>query len=251
MYKNILLYIILAWVGSGCTKKTYLADVSSRTYRIEKGSYTNDLAISDMIAPYKAELDKTMNEVIGQNESEMTKGKPNSTLTNWFADAIWEEVNVQPGLKADFAVQNYGGVRVNSFAAGPVTVGAIYELMPFDNAMFILTMTGAQVQSLFDKIAESNGWPLSRSVSFTTEFGKAAGVKIKGKDLDVNAVYQAAIPDYVANGGDNMDFLKECPKVETGKLVRDLLISYVKRQTAEGRPLKADTTTRITESGKN
>ena len=251
MYKNIILYIILVGLGSGCAQKTYLADVSSRTYRIEKGSYTNDLAISDMIAPYKAELDKTMNEVIGQNEAEMSKGKPNSSLTNWFADAIWEEVNVQPGLKADLAVQNYGGVRINSFAAGPVTIGAIYELMPFDNSLYILSMTGAQVQMLFDKIAESNGWPVSRSVSFTTEFGKAAGLKIGGSDIDLNAVYQVAIPDYVANGGDNMDFLKDCPKVETGKLVRDLLISYVKRQTAAGRVLKADTTPRIKESGKN
>jgi len=251
MYKKILLYICIAFSAAACTKKTYIADVTSRTYRIEKGSYTNDLLISDMIAPYKEELDKTMNEVIGQNEAEMTKGKPNSSLTNWFADAIWEEVNAQPGLKADFAVQNYGGVRVNSVAAGPVTIGSVYELMPFDNTLYILSMTGAEVQMLFDKIAESNGWPVSRSVSFTTEFGKAAGLKINNKEIDLDAVYQVAMPDYVANGGDNMDFLKDCPKVETGKLVRDILISYVKRQTAQGRILKADMTPRIKESGKN
>jgi 2',3'-cyclic-nucleotide 2'-phosphodiesterase (5'-nucleotidase family) len=250
MNYKIVLYILFFLGLNSCSKKNYLADVHSRNYRIEKGAYTNDVAISDMIAPYKEKLDKTMNEVIGYNEVEMTKGKPNSSLTNWFADAIWEEVNMLPGMQADFAVQNYGGVRVNSMAKGDITIGTIYELMPFDNTLFILTMTGEEVQQLMDKIAESNGWPLSRSVQFVTEFGKAANVRIHGKPLEVKKEYKAAIPDYVANGGDNMSFITRCPRAETGKLVRDILIQYVKRQTASGKVLKADESKRILESGK-
>ncbi len=44
-----------------------------------------------MIRPYKLELDKTMNEVIGYCDEELTKGKPSSNLTNWFADVLLDE----------------------------------------------------------------------------------------------------------------------------------------------------------------
>ncbi|MFZ1704279.1 MAG: 5'-nucleotidase C-terminal domain-containing protein [Saprospiraceae bacterium] len=249
MHRKIFVYLFLSITLFSCAKKNYLADQTSRTYRLEKGSFTNDVAISDMIAPYKAELDKTMNDIIGYNEAEMVKGKPNSSLTNWFADALYEEINNQPGLKADFAIQNYGGVRMNSFAPGNVTVGTIYEIMPFDNGMYILTLTGTEVQLLLDKIADSNGWPISRTVQFTIEFGKAARVMIHGKTLDPLANYQVAIPDYVANGGDNMHFLKEAPRFDTQKLVRDLLIQHVKRVTARGESLKSDSTKRILLAG--
>ncbi|MBK8620181.1 MAG: 5'-nucleotidase C-terminal domain-containing protein [Saprospiraceae bacterium] len=246
---KILYFTTFVFLFGSCAKKNYLADVTSRNYRIEKGSYTNDVAISDMIAPYKEKLDLTMNEVIGQNTTEMTKGKPNSTLTNWFADALYDEMNHMQGVKVDFAIQNYGGVRVNSFAAGNVTVGNVYELMPFDNTMFVLTMKGDKVQQLFDKIAESNGWPISKSVQFRVEFGKAADVTIHGKPLDPAKEYMAAIPDYVANGGDNMDFRRDCPKWESQKYVRDILINYIKRQTSMGLPLSADPSKRILLSG--
>ena len=244
--KAILFFLLLF---TGCAKKTYLADVTSRNYRIEKGSYTNDKEVSDIIAPYKEKLDKVMNEVIGYNVQEMTKGKPNSPLTNWFADAMLEEVNVQKGLNADFAIQNYGGVRVNSMAKGDITIRTIYELMPFDNSVYILTMKGDVVQKLFDKIANSEGWPISKSVQFTMEFGKAVNIKINGKSLDPNAEYKAVLPDYVANGGDNTSFLNECHKFPTQLLVRDLLINYVKRKTSMGQEISADLTPRILEAG--
>lgn len=247
MKNSIILFLLLTFWS--CAPKNYLADVTSRNYRMEKGAYTHDADVAGMIVPYKEQLDKIMLEVIGQNEVELTKGKPNSSLTNWFADALYEEMNATKGYKVDFAIQNYGGVRITALAAGPVTVGSIYELMPFDNTMYVLTLKGHQVQALLDKVVESNGWPLSKSVQCVSEFGKAAFVKIHGKPLDPEAEYMAAIPDYVANGGDNMHFLKDGPKIETGMLVRDILINYVKRQTAEGKVLKADMTPRIIASG--
>src|SRR5690606_28429240 len=151
--------------------------------------------VAGMIVPYKEELDKIMLEIIGQNQVELTKGKPNSPLTNWFADALYEEMNATKGYKIDFAIQNYGGVRINALAAGPVTVGSIYELMPFDNTMYVMTLKGHQVQSLLDKVVESNGWPISKSVQCISEYGKAARIKIHGKLLEPEAEYVVAIPD--------------------------------------------------------
>ncbi|MBK9566193.1 MAG: 5'-nucleotidase C-terminal domain-containing protein [Saprospiraceae bacterium] len=127
-----------------------MADISTRTYRIEKASFPVDVTAAALIEPYKLQLDKTMIDVISINEEELVKGKPSSTLTNWFTDILLDETqNYYNGL-IHFAIQNYGGIRVPFLAKGNVTVGSVYELMPFDNIMYIVVMKG-------DKILYSQG----------------------------------------------------------------------------------------------
>jgi len=60
-------------------------------------------------------------------------------------------------------------------------------------------------------------------------------------------VYNAAIPDYIANGGDNMDFLKNSSSFNTGALIRDMLLNNVKSATAEGKSIPSINEKRIKE----
>ncbi len=240
----ISLAIILTFATS-CARVNHVADLKSRNYRIEKASYPVDTKIAEMIEPYKAQLDQTMNVVIGYNEAEMIKGKPNSSLTNWFSDVLLEESQKLITTKLDFAIQNYGGIRIPTIAKGDVTVGKIYELMPFDNIMFIQELSGSTVQLLFDKIAESGGWPISHSVYFEIAYGKAKNIKIHGVALDTTKIYTAAIPDYIANGGDNMDFLKGGKTNNTGALIRDLVINNIKFHTSKGENIISNPSQRI------
>ncbi len=246
MYNKIIL-ILLVSLTISCSKQYHLADIQNRSYRIEKASYPVDVKVAAMIEPYKLQLDKTMNEVIGYCDTELTKGKPSSNLTNWFADVLLDESQKLVTDRIDFAVQNYGGIRIPVLAKGDVTVGKIYELMPFDNIMYILELKGSTVKHFFDRMAESGGWPVSRTVNFEIAFGKAKNITINGMPLDTNAVYNAAIPDYIANGGDNMDFLKDAKTNNTGALIRDMLINNVKSITAAGKTIKSITDQRIKE----
>lgn len=247
MSRHLILLATVLLVLASCGKVYHLADVQSRSYRIEKASYPVDVKVAATIEPYKLQLDKTMNEVIGYCEKELVKGKPTSTLTNWFADALQDEAQQLSSEPVDFAVQNYGGIRMPVFGKGPVTVGKMYELMPFDNVMYILKLKGTDVKTFFDRMAESGGWPVSRNVSFRIEYGKAENIRIKGVALDTNAVYTAAIPDYIANGGDNMTFLKALPSVNTGMLLRDMLIKNVRDLQAKGLTINPQEDQRITQ----
>ena len=119
--------------------------------------------------------------------------------------------------------------------------------MPFDNLMFVLELKGETVQLLFDKMAESGGWPVSRNVYFEIAYGKAKNIKIKGFPLDLNKIYNAAIPDYVASGGDNAVFLTDSKSHNTGALIRDMLINNIKESHAKGLNIKADLSPRIIE----
>ncbi len=241
------IFILLSIFLTSCGKQWHLADTKARTYRIEKASFPVDVKAAGIIEPYKLQLDKTMNEVISYCEQELTKGKPSSNLTNWFTDVLLEESQKLVTDSLDFAIQNYGGIRLPAIPKGDVTVGKIYELMPFDNIMFIVEMKGSHVQELFDKMAESGGWPVSRNVYFEIAYGKAKNIKIKNLALDNEKMYNVALPDYLANGGDNMIFLKGLKTNNTGALIRDMVINHLRENKLKNINIKSNTEKRIVE----
>ena len=49
-------------------------------------------------------------------------------------------------------------------------------------------------------------------------------------NIDKEKMYRIATNDYVANGGDHCDFLKNQRSVHTGVLIRDLLMDYIRQQ---------------------
>ena len=96
-----------------------------------------------MVQPYKSQTNDKMSEIIGENEAKLDKGKPGSTLTNFLADLVQNTVERKTGEKLDGTITNYGGVRVAYLAQGNVTLGNVYEIMPFDNMIVVLRMKGS------------------------------------------------------------------------------------------------------------
>lgn len=230
-----------------CSKQVYTADVDTSYYRITNRNKT-DKDLDKLISPYKAQLDAKMNEVIAFNEKEMTKARPNSTLGNWFADALLEEAEYVYKREIDMAMQNYGGIRVPFLKQGDITVGNIYELMPFDNQLVLLTMDGKLLQQLLDRICEKGGWPISATLKFTQNGDKAEDVYIKGEPLDNSKKYTVALADYIANGGDNCFFLEKADREDNDVLIRDLIIDHLKRKPSGEKQILADDTKRILKS---
>ena len=168
-----------------------------------------------------------MNKVIGETAGAFTKGQPESTLGNWFADIIYEQSCKYYGKPIDFATQNYGGLRIPSLPKGELTKGKIYELMPFDNMVVILELDAATVVQLLERIAAQGGWPTSKQLRFEIKDDKVQNIQINGKPFDYDKTYLVSLPDYIANGGGRCFFLKDQKRNETGKLVRDALLEYI------------------------
>ena len=145
----------------------------------------------------------------------------------------------------DFACQNYGGIRIPALARGNVTVGSIYELMPFDNTLKILTIDGPTTQQLLDRIAEKGGWPISRTLSFTIDNDRATNIVIKGQPFDINNSYKVALPDYIADGGDDCSFLLGAPAETDDRMIRDIIIDWLKGLPDDKKTLEVDETPRI------
>ena len=55
-------------------------------------------------------------------------------------------------LKVDFALTNSGGIR-ESLPAGKITKGDVLAVLPFDNVLEVVALSGSEVRRLFDYIA--------------------------------------------------------------------------------------------------
>ena len=75
---------------------------------------------------------------------------------------------------------------------------------------------------------------------------KAVNIMIGGKPLDPNATYTLVNSDFVANGGDNADMLRDVPQITNGYLMRDAIFDYIKKLKANGKNISAKIENRVT-----
>jgi len=226
---------------SGCIRVYHIAREEPQTIRINEkiAASTSDSEIESLIAPYKAQLDQQMNQVIGKSAMELVKEKPESSLGNWVADAILDSAVRHTGKDYDLAMSNYGGLRISSLPAGEITKGKIYELMPFDNYLVVLSLKGDVLMRLFERIADYGGWPISRGVQLSIRDSLVHQVTLHGLPIDSQRIYTVVISDYVANGGDRCDFLEEQPRENLEVYFRDALIDQVMWLEKNGKQIEA------------
>ena len=90
---------------------------------------------------------------------------------------------------------NQGGLRV-PLAAGPILMRHAYELLPFENFVVVLTLSGGQLEQLADQIARTTGEPIA---GWTMELDgdDAVGVLVGGEPIDPDRTYRLATVDYL------------------------------------------------------
>lgn len=179
-----------------------------------------------MLTPYRTELSKTMDEIVGFTAEMLPKGKPESKLTNLLADILAEQATKISGETVDLAFINFGGIRLPMLPEGPISRGKIYELSPFDNKIVLLKMTGLQLNKLLASVAASGGWPVSRGLRMEIVDRKPGQTTVNGKAVIENEIYTVALPDYIANGGDDLIFLKQIKQIDTKSYLRDAILNY-------------------------
>jgi 2',3'-cyclic-nucleotide 2'-phosphodiesterase (5'-nucleotidase family) len=236
MLKSNFLYLLLFPYFIACGPKHFApVQVKSYSYGMDGSRQGEQIAMKQFLKPYADSVNGTMNRVIGNLNVSLTKSWPQCSLGSFMTDAYMYGAKEKFGKEVDVAFMNYGGIRMNSMEPGPVTNGKIYELMPFDNLMVLLDVTGKQLQDFMDNIAARGGWPVTGAV-YTIEKKKAANVLINGKPIDASKTYTIAVSDYVANGGDESNVLKGIPQQNIGYLQRDAIIEYVQKIKMIGMP---------------
>jgi 2',3'-cyclic-nucleotide 2'-phosphodiesterase (5'-nucleotidase family) len=243
MYNRKIIISTLAFMLIlSCKQSLQKSVVQYQGYQINKQA-ASDSAMIRLIAPYGNQLKTSMGKVIGHSDNGMNKKQPESEIGNYMADAMKEMAEKKFGKKVDAAFVNYGGVR-SYIAKGDVTVGQIFELMPFDNLVVLQEIKGTVLQQFLDATAADGGWPLS-GLTMEIKAKKAIHIVIGGKPFDKDATYWIANSDYVANGGSNCSMLKGIHQENKGYLLRDALIGYTITVTAKGKSIDSNIENRV------
>ena len=234
-------------VTPACQRATYApkAHFAPVTSQIVGKTRPEDPAIAALIAPYHDKVTSQMAEVLGNAPEALTKSPGESPLANFVADLQRVRASQVLGQPIPLGVMTNGGLRAG-LPAGPVTLGSVFELMPFENELVVLDAPGPAVQQLFDYAAHAK-MAVSGATYTVTFDGQPKDIRIGGQPFDVNQnrTWAIAISDYLATGGDNMGFFKPLPPRHTNVLLRTAIADHIRALTKAGQPVTAKVEGRV------
>lgn len=165
-----------------------------------------DPVLAEKLDAYRGYLNEMMGQKVATVEDTLRFGKPEASLNNLVAD----------GLRFQAAAElrsfvNVGIIGESSFklflVPGELTVGDIYEFMPYDNHLVVLTMKGTRLMELIEQVAAMGGAPISGVRFRIDENGNPNGVLVNAEVLDPEQEYLVATSSWAANGGDSFPAL--------------------------------------------
>lgn len=240
-----LLLQSIFWLGlislSSCSKqdKKITFATSSTEMTAKWDTMPNEKALA-VFAPYQEKVDSIMDPIIGKSAINMDAKRPESLLSNLIADVLRDSAIPYIGRPADIAIINVGGLR-NTLNAGDITYRTIYEILPFENTLCILTLKGEDLKTLMGDIIKVGGEGLSNVQLTVNKEMDLIDLKVGGKPVKDDQLYEIATVDYLADGNDRMvTFLKaEKRRCMEEATIREIFINYVKAETAKGKALTA------------
>ncbi len=218
------------------------------------GPVVLDKDIEAMLAPALARVEEEQRRPLGVTAPERLgrTRDDESPLGSFLSDSLREATG------ADVALMNPGGLRAD-LKAGPVTFGDVYEILPFDNTVAIVTMTGEELRRLLafiysgrQSVFQESGLKVVLDRCPSKERLKDVTLA-NGKPLEPTRLYRVAMPDFLARGGDGLGAVLETlpeGRIDMGLArelnLRDTLISYWK---GRGKPLAPPAPGRISFTG--
>lgn len=184
------------------------------------------------IAPYRSQINRDLDKILAYNPTilDKTKGQWQSNIGDLLANVTFEKGNKvfeeRTKKKVDLCILNHGGIRA-MIGQGNVTARNAFEVMPFENAAVVIEIEGKYlVEFVTYFIKEKKPHPIA-GLTFTIAAGTAKDIKVNKEPIALDKVYNLVTNDYLASGGDKMEFLKKSTKTHLlDYKLRDMLIDY-------------------------
>ena len=247
--RHAVIIALLALCNIACRSLT-ITKVESNNIRIDSTlTVVPDPKIESIILPYRLIMIHEVNEVLCRAKVPLYGGHPESPLTNFCADLLRMEsdsicLKQFPSIHIDVSMLNRGGLRV-PIPIGEVKVQDIFELMPFENKVVFLKMSGADLRRFIDHMASRGGEGVS-GMKFGISENKGINPEINGKSLDDSKIYWLATIDYLANGGDGNLILKGIQeRVSSDVKLRNMFINHLRNFGRQNVEIEANNDGRI------
>ena len=206
-----------------------------------------DPEVGAIVDRYQAELDEALGGTVGEATTAIVRGATRmveSEMGNFVTDAMRSYLE-----GVDFAVTNAGGLRAD-IDAGPITLQEVYAVLPFNNTLVTMDLTGAQVIQVLEEGANSQygtvqvsglQWAYNADAPFGDRVTSVA--LPDGTPIDPTATYRVATNNFMATGGDQFTTLTQGTNtVDTGINLVETVVRYL----AENSPVDPQVEGRLT-----
>lgn len=181
-------------------------------------SITPDAGVLARIKELKAPIEEKMSQVVAESSAPIDGDRNNCRVKecemgNLVSDAVLDRTK---GQGVQIVISNSGGLRA-SIDAGPVTMGEVVSVLPFQNTVATFQITGkdlvASLESGVSEIEEIKGkFPQVAGLKYTFDKsvkpneGRIKSVEVMEggawKPIDPAKTYTVATNNYVRQGGD-------------------------------------------------
>ena len=211
---------------------------------VRADSVTPDAGVDSLVRRVVAAVAAEMSRPIAQVAEPLRRSGRQYALGNLIADAQ------RAAGRADVAIMNNGGIRAD-LQAGQATYGSLFEIQPFGNSLYRLTVRGRDLRAYLERLVGRD--QLNAHISgVTVVFAPArpAGARIAtatmadGRPLRDDATYTLVMSNFLLGGGDGLGLSSEAVKTEALEIPDiDALVAYVRSQP---QPLRVPFEARLT-----
>jgi 2',3'-cyclic-nucleotide 2'-phosphodiesterase (5'-nucleotidase family) len=212
-------------------------------------SVASDPALEKLIEPYAVKV-RELTTVIGNLRGALIRGGVGAgSLGNFVTDALRSQASRRLGQPVPVLITNAGGLRKSAIAEGDLRSSDIFELLPFENALIQLDLTGEQLVNLLDVVLTRRDAQSGARITYRINAEKnpeMVSVKLvdaAGKEIEIEPgkTYQIVTIDYLLGlRSGPYALLQEGKNVKPlGLTMRDAVLEYVKAETAAGRQISS------------
>jgi len=194
-------------------------------------SIAPDPAVAAVVREEVARVAPIVGRRIATIAEPLERNDPQYPLGNLIADAMRDAGH------GDVAIMNNGGIRTG-LAAGVATYGSLFEIQPFANQLYRVTVTGATLREYLERVVYRRGQPSVHLSGLTIVYDSTAaeGSRLKsvtmadGAALDAARQYRVILNDFMAMGGEGLGFSTSAIRSEPlGIVDLDALITYLRK----------------------
>jgi 2',3'-cyclic-nucleotide 2'-phosphodiesterase (5'-nucleotidase family) len=182
---------------------------------------------------------KKLDKPVGKTTGDLLKNESGDHISGigaWVTKAMAEQTDSQ------IAVVNSGGLRTG-LKAGNITVTDMYGLMPFDNTILTMELSGRDLKRVMEHSLNGTGEFYGLKVHYDSNapIGEqiVSMTLLNGKPIEMNKDYTVVTLDFAFDGGDKFDFSGAKNVKKSDETLRDLLIKEIKEKKTI-HPVKTD-----------
>lgn len=186
-----------------------------------------DTTAGALIEGYRMIAESGLDVVIAEASEEIMRGGAEHPMGRLVADAMLAATG------ADVALMNRGGIRA-SIPRGPVTPRIVYEAIPFEEELYIVQLSGADLLRVLEtgmlgrrRDMEPAGFTAVRNQSLP-DGSKIESLEIAGVPVDPSATYSLVTTGYLAQGNVGYDLLREFEAVPAGVTLFDAVTEHIR-----------------------